>query len=514
MPRPRPARSIRRLPLACLLVVPLLSVLAVGCTKYGASLSRSESPVVLDGSAVPKLLGTAPQHVVGFSWDGGAWNQIPVQVDQRDLVNPGQILNRPAANYAKLPNGNPYLILVYTNPVAASPGYTWWPTFTGAASHSGLGSLDEISFLAYDAGKLAPAGEAVPPAVDASSLEQVKITDPLDSTKFAYVYLFSSPTLTGGGAGTTGVTYDFSLDSGNYESTYHMGNGANAPNNSIGPNPEQSTITTTSYTQSYGDRWLNDGMTMFGGPDILERARVQFPGSCGRSEDTFDDQTTATPYEGAFVVNISGPVRAIRSYIGANSGQYTVETDIFYPRREDSTVDLRVHQIPGAETFDDYLTGTTGLTYSDSNTPGGVAIDGVPDPVSTDASAWQMVEGAGGALVTTHSLTSDIPGLDVGTYYLDQSPATPAPCTGDASAWGQDGAVATGPGGGALPCTDPTIYGTPGSCPTVTGQSTANALSVTRYRWFEPPGYTSSQAQALAADTLQPLLTTVTPTIG
>jgi hypothetical protein len=286
------------------------------------------------------------------------------------------------------------------------------------------------------------------------------------------------------------------------------------PNKSLGPNPEHSTISTSSYSLSYGDRWLNNGLTMFGGANILERGRVQFPGSCGRSEDTFDDQIAAVPYEGAFIVNISGPVRAIRSYIGANSGQYTVDTDIFYPRREDSTVDLRVHTIPGAETFDDFVTGTTGLTYSDSNTPAGVPIDGVNDPVSTNASAWQMVAGSGGSLVTTRSLTSDISGLDIGTYYLDQSPATTAPCTGDASAWGQNGAVATGPGGSALVCTDPTIYGNPGACPTVTGQSTANTLSETRYRWFEPPGETSAQAQTLAAETLQPLQTTVSPTIG
>ena len=147
---------IRRLGL--LAAVPILAGLAIGCTKYGATLGRIEDPVVMDGSALPKLLGTAPQHVVGFAWDGTAWHQIPVQVDQRDLVNPGQILDRPTSAYAKLPDATPYKILVYTNPAAASPGYTWWPTFTGIAGHSGLGALDEVSFMGFDAGQLPPSG--------------------------------------------------------------------------------------------------------------------------------------------------------------------------------------------------------------------------------------------------------------------------------------------------------------------------------------------------------------------
>ncbi len=162
------------------------------------------------------------------------------------------------------------------------------------------------------------------------------------------------------------MTYSFSLDSGSYESTYHMGSGALAPNNSILPNPEHSTVVTPSYTLSFGDRWLNNGLSITTpgatGANILERGRVQLvPGTCGRSEDTFDNVIPSSPYEAGFIVNISGPVRAIRSSMGANSGQYTVSTDIYYPQREDSTVDLRVHVIPGAMVFNDFATGVTGL---------------------------------------------------------------------------------------------------------------------------------------------------------
>jgi hypothetical protein len=260
-----------------------------------------------------------------------------------------------------------------------------------------------------------------------------------------------------------------------------------------------------------GDRWLENGLAITTahstGANILERSRVQLtPGVCGRSEDTFDNVIPSSPYEGAFIVNISGPVRAIRSSIGANSGQYTVDTNIFYPRREDSTVDLRVHPIPGAMTFDDFATGTTGLRYSDSNVPSGVPIDGVPDSVPTAVPSWQMVSGPQGSLVTTSSVSTDITGLVTSTYYLDQKPASPTPCTGDTAAWGQSGQRIVGPGGGNLPCTDPTICGN--------AAQPANTYRATSHRYFEVPGYTTSAAATLAAETQTPLQLTVSPTIG
>lgn len=122
----RPGRAVRA-PRASRLLLALASR-----TKYCASLSRPEDPVVLHGSRLP------PTHVVGFARGGTRWHQIPVQVDQRDFVNPGQILNRPASACASLPDGSSYKMLVYTNPASAAPGYTWWPTFTGVAGDSGL----------------------------------------------------------------------------------------------------------------------------------------------------------------------------------------------------------------------------------------------------------------------------------------------------------------------------------------------------------------------------------------
>ena len=71
-----------------------------------------------------------------------------------------------------------------------------------------------------------------------------------------------------------------------------------------------------------------------GGPDILDRHRNLFAvDECGRSEDTF------SAGDGGYATNIDGPVRVIRSYLGANSGTYTQREHLFY-RQHGAGADL------------------------------------------------------------------------------------------------------------------------------------------------------------------------------
>lgn len=478
------------------------------CTIYGASISRTTDPVVLDGSALPKLLGSDPMHIVGFAWDGSAWHQIPVQVDQRDYVNPGQIYHLPTSSYPVLyGTTTPYKILVYTPPNTLSAGYASSATYTPPDSDPTFDSNDQLSFLAADTGQQVNSSIADPAAVDGTTREEVKATDPLSPSQTGYVYLFHSDSLAGGSAGTDGVKYTFSLDSGTYTGTYKMGTGSLAPNNTWGFNPEHSTVSTSSYSQSFGDRWLNNGLAITqsgaNGTNFLERTHYYVTNTCSRSEDTFDGGAN-NPGEGAFIVNISGPVRAIRSYIGANSYRLTVNTDLFYPDREDTVTELRGHAgLPGYGSADDFVTGTTGLTYSDPVTSG-VPIDGNHDAVtpiayttgSTAPTSWQMVSGPQGSLVTVRSLDTDISGLNVSTVYQDSNPASPPQCTGDTAAWGQNGMNITSPSG-SVPITDPTLTATP------------DTLTFTRYRFFEGPNLSPATAASLNAEALTPIQTTV-----
>ena len=498
----------RRIAVPVIAVVVTALVLSGCTTRFGATLFRPEDPVVMQASNLPKLLGADPTRVVAFAWNGTSWAQVPVQVDQRDLVNPGQIYNRPAASWAKLPGGAPYNILVYTPP-PSSPGYTSYPTYTPPDSNPSVDADDEISFLGADLGIAAPAGSD-PSGVTAASREVVHATDPFAPETDGYLYLYTSTSLTGG-ACTSGVQYTFSLDSGDYKTTYRMGSASNPPNKLPGPNPEHSTIVTPTYRQTYADRWLNDGLTIVGqganGADLLDRAIYPVPAGCGRNEDTYDNAVPASPYSGAFVVNVSGPVRAIRSHIGANSFTYAVQTEFFYPNREDTVIELRGHAgLPAFASYDDFTTDLPGMTYSDAvNT--NVPIDGVPDtitptnlttPLPGGAAPWQLVKGPAGSLVTARTLVTSVVGARVSTYFKDQKPASPVPCTGDATAWGDSGGLILAPQGQSFPNTDPTLGANP------------HSFTFARYRYPGGPTVAPNRAAALAARAVQPIQVTVT----
>ena len=215
------------------------------------------------------------------------------------------------------------------------------------------------------------------------------------------------------------------------------------------------------------------------GVDILDRAKSRLlAGNCSRSENTFNDA------EGAFIANKSGPVRAIRSYLGANSGPITQREHVFYERREDVRTFLRVHSVPGPLDYHDYSAAAIGMTYKNNNTSG-VAVDGTPDAVSTGAITWESIDGPQGGLSMAHSVVSDIPGLAIGTYYLDDS--TPGggvetQCTGDAQSIGASGPDLLG----NLPNTDPRT--TP-----------FNTMNSTRTIYFEAPGTANGAARGAQA---------------
>ena len=429
----------------------------------GSTLTRVEDPVVLTGADVPSLGGIAPGDVVAFRYDAG-WVQIPVQVDERDIKTFGSIYNNLlAANFGAI----------------TALQYTDAGTFTGADSNPTLDSNDEIVFMANDAGGLPPSWSE-PAGVIFNSGVQITVTDPLASGQTGYVYLFRQNGTLSPGAGQSYVGYAFNLASGAYKTTYNM-----AAN---GGNPENSTITSPNYTYHFGDRWQEDQMKIsVGGAtnvDILDRHKALFsPGYCGRSEDTFDGIIRSSPIEGAFVVNKSGPVRAIRSYVGANSGPLTEREHIFYGRRQDIRTSLRVHAIPSVMDFFDYSPAASGMTYYNDLNTSGVTIDGVTDSPVAGPIQWQMVTGAQGTVVQAASIATNIANFSYTSYYYDQAPAVTTPqCTGDGSSYGSSGAWVNMPSG--IPCTDP-------------GLNCTNFMNTTNVLYYEAPGASVASAQAL-----------------
>ena len=326
----------------------------VGCVAQ-----RPEDPVVLNADQVPRLLGAQPGKVLAFRYLTDRWDQVPVQVDERALVDLAKPKNA-------APTGKTFL--TYTDPA----------TFTGPDPDPTVDANDEIAMMGIDSGLEAPAGSA-PPNTVVGSGTKVRLVDSVGDATPSYLYLFRQTGNLDPGAGRRYVDYRFQLLSGDYKTTYKLG---------AGPNPENSTVSTPYYSQHFSDRWVDDQLRITmpgaGGQDILDRHKNLFaPGNCGRSEDTFSAGA------GAMIANKSGPVRAIRSYIGANSGTYTQREHIFYERRHDITTYLRVHAIPGVMDFFDYAPAAIGMTYKSDVDPRGVRIDGVPDSPTPGALGWE-----------------------------------------------------------------------------------------------------------------------------
>jgi hypothetical protein len=423
-----------------------LSAAAVVLLVSGCTLSRPEDPVVLTGSQVPALSSVAAGDVVAFRWLDG-WRQVPVQVDERKQVDLGTVYNSAPMGFAPT---------VYADP----------NTFTGADANTNVDADDEIALRAEDAGVEAPAGEPAPAGTVPGSGVKLTLTSAVPNReRTGWLYLFKRSGNLSPGAGRQYVDYQFNLLSGNYKSTYKLQDG---------PNPENSTVTTPYYTRHFSDRWLQDGLAIktpgSSGVDVLDRAKAQFaPGNCGRSENTFNDA------EGAFIVNKSGPVRAIRSYIGANSGPLTQREHIFYERREDIRTFLRVHAIPGVLDYFDYAPAASGMTYRNNLNTGGVTVDGVPDSPTAGRLSWESVDGSQGGLSIVHTVNTDWTGYGSSSYYFDDS--TPAAsgaefqCTGDNAAYGNSGPYINR----SIPNTDPR-------------SSPFNTLQANRTLYFEDAG--------------------------
>ena len=439
-----------------------------------AAALRPADPVVINGSQVERLIGSVPGTIVAFRWQKG-WRQVPVQVDEQAVVHIGNAYGPTSGAYGSVP----VPVLSYTDP----------DTFIGPDPDPSLDANDEIALMARDAAGRALGGRD-PNGVQAGSGVEIALRDPLAVGERRYLYLFRSSGERTPAAGRDYVDYDFVLASGDYKTTYGLG---------AGPNPEDSWVRTASYSHHFADRWLSDQLRITtpgaSGVDILDRHKFLFsPGSCVRSEDTFNAG------EGAFVVNRDGPVRAIRSYVGANSGPYAQRTHLFYEGREDIVTDLRVHSIGSGMDFFDYSPAAAGMLYRSSSDPAGVTIDGIPETVSALYRPWESVSGPQGGMSIVHELDTDIPNFGVAAYWFDDSTPNPSPnnpeyqCTGDATAFGQSGPRMVGP----IPNTDPRL-------------GAANYVQTNRHLYFEEPGAPAARGSERMAGVFAPLTTRARP---
>jgi hypothetical protein len=425
----------------------LAALAAIAPSGATAKLARPGEPVTLTGDVLERLQGADPSRLVGFRVRAGNWEQVPVQIDERKTVDFGQPPGGSGAGGGR--DGTVYGTAAsgYTALQYADPG-----TFVGADPDGSFDADDELTFMAGDTGDRARHKDGRPRGVSRKRATRIRVGDPrrplAADKKLAYLYVFRSRGGLDPSAGKDYVSYDFDLDSGAYKPTYRRGSG---------PNPEHSKIATGTYEIGFSDRWYYDELRLKppggSGADILDGFKFGFgAGSCGRSEATFNAG------EGAFVANIDGPVRAIRSYVGANSGPRTERTHFFYGDRHEIVTDLRVHSVPGPLIYTDLSGAAAGMTFRASNTPA-VTVDGAPDPPlggDLPPAEWQLWSGDQGSLFAADRFTSSFgDDLEAGGYgfYLDDSTPPFEQCWGDSAAIGQYGYGSTS----SMPNTDPAL---------------------------------------------------------
>ena len=370
----------------------------------------------MTGARVPALIGSAPQRIIAYRYSAKRLRQVPVQVDERKLFDVGN------AYQPALPSGEQ--TLVYADAAMSA----------GADNDLDFDSNDEIALLGSSVGGKAPSNLALPSTLRGRPHQWLRVRDPI-SGEVGYLLLGAArPGIKiDQAAGSHPLKYKFALASGQPYSSYRRAQG---------PNPESSSLTTPFYSLGFSDRWIKDRLKIRAkdatGVDILDMHKSMVSArSCARSERTFSDG------EGAFLTNRVGPVRAIRDFIGANSGPMTERRELMYPGREDVETFLRVHAIGTVFDFLDYSAAASGMTYRNNLNTAGVTVDGRPDVLVPGLPKWSQVSGDQGTLTVSYSHQTNIVGLPMTGYYVDSTTPTSPQCTGDSASYAASGAAVT-----------------------------------------------------------------------
>ncbi len=397
---------------------------------------READPVVLSGEALELLLGRDADDLVAFRYKD-AWEQVPLQVDERKMTNFVDVYNGECDIDVRVALAPDFGVLVYSDE----------DTNVGADPDPHIDSDDEIVMMLKDSGDR-PDAFTEPEGVIADSGVEVAVLAN-EGEPIGFFYLFTQDGSLVSDAGRSYGGYTYSLEAGVYPDDFGF---------CRGPNPEDSWFRSDFYQRHFSDRWVSDVV------------RITAPGATGadildmQHSSAYDEYSCGvfsySSNEGAFVNNKPGPVRSIRSYVGANSGPLVQRTHLFYEQREDIITDVRAHPMPEASVFNflDYSAEAEGMTYVDCYNLGGVDIDGQKDDIELGRinilarggnESWRLVTGEQGSLVHVTTIETNID-FDLLTYYQDNASPGSSPCGSDDVWYGASGVVIES----ELPCTD------------------------------------------------------------
>jgi len=459
----------------------LTTILFVTFLTFGQT--RNNDPVVVKGSNLSCMIGVQPSLIVAYKFDGTNLVQIPMQVDEVVVKEASAPYNNLGCAFGTISNNNTYDNISF---------YADANTFTGPDTNPLFDNDDELVFMAKDAGLKLTICPLTPTGVINNITCELELRDPINNALLGYVYLFQQNGTLNQSAGINYVTYNFTY-ANNYQATYDI---------CAGGMTENSTVTTANYSMKFSKRVINDELKISAGGatnvDILDRHQFFVaPNNCFRSEDTFSDS------RGTVVTSKNGPVRAIRSVMGANSGVGTQGTMKFTESRVDYQLDFRVHPIGGFHDVMDLNPNAIGMMYYNNQNPNGVVINGVQDVlVTTNPNVWELYTGNQGSIAVGYAYETDIPlGVNslVRAYYDDGGSTNPKhTCTGDGFAYGASGFnLVTGL------CTD--YWATASGCGAL-----ASYFRLHRRNYMLPPSTNPAQAATYANYGNNPISTTNT----
>ena len=356
-----------------------------GAQPASLAWTRTHDPVTLSGADLPEFLGAPLAELYVYALHSGTWSQIPFQFDEVDAAGEYSVVN------------------------------------------GLLDAVDELTLMGGDLGEQAPPDQWIDdPASTTYPRFEVEVTNPLNPAEASWVYVYRSATLVPAYADYVawdGVAYR--IVAGSYV---------------IGLDPAVMAGTATLE--------LNGS-----GVDVLDRMKVRaevtcwigpFPILMTLTEEDLAEALQGVPeIDGAVRVGGGSTTAAIWFYRATYATQLAVSADGL---EMDPCTSITIDSIrQSSDWLDPSASGMAPASYYDDNTPGGVAIDGVPDGVpGLPAVTWQQVSGGRGTVVT--ALDISFGDGAVSTYYLDNS-ALNGDDTGDQRSFGDAGFIVDEPAG-------------------------------------------------------------------
>ena len=334
------------------------------------TLDRDADPVIVSGASMPEFLSVPLDQLFVYAYQEGQWQQIPWQFDEVKNLE-----------YVASDNGL-------------------------------LDGVDELVVMGMDCGDRAESHQWISDASARShSRYEIKVVDPLDTSKLGWVYVYRSSTL------TETVTEDY-----------------------VDYDFDTSIFTTPTYRLGFFVKYLAGNRLELNssGINVLDRSKLRFkvPGQHEWTEE-FGESDDPQPKI------LDGRVRAIAGYQELGQGILTIGyRSQFY---DQFTIDFSWSPLPfeWVRLSADFNENIVGGTYYDANTPSGVPVDGSPDTITiSPAAQWQQISDDTGTII--HAADASAMQGTQSTYYKDDATVDPTD-TGDKKSYGDMGMTITNP---------------------------------------------------------------------